>query len=152
MIGHKAVVSTLAVSNQVLYSGSWDGTIRLWSLNDHTPLAVLGEEAPCGSVLSLAADAHTLVAAHENGCIKVSNNILTHLSISTDYGLVLSTEVTFGFIICLKMWNNDVPLNSVSRNTSSIFSIYMEGQWIFSGGWDKTVVLQVRVHLHDTYT
>ncbi|KAJ9560356.1 hypothetical protein OSB04_005516 [Centaurea solstitialis] len=110
MIGHKAVVSTLAVCDQVLYSGSWDGTIRLWSLNDHTPLAVLGEDAPCGSVLSLAADAHTLVAAHENGSIKI--------------------------------WNNDVPLNSVSRNTTSIFSIFMEGQWIFSGGWDKTVVLQ----------
>ncbi|KAI3680854.1 hypothetical protein L6452_35631 [Arctium lappa] len=114
MIGHKAVVSTLAVSNQVLYSGSWDGTIRLWCLNDHTPLAVLGEEAPgtlaCGSVLSLAADGQTLVAAHENGRIKI--------------------------------WNNDVPLNPVSTHTNSVFSIYMDGQWLFSGGWDKTVVLQ----------
>lgn len=114
MIGHKAVVSTLAVSNQVLYSGSWDGTIRLWCLNDHTPLAVLGEEASgtliCGSVLSLAADGQTLVAAHENGRIKI--------------------------------WKNDVALNPVSTHTNSIFSIFMDGQWLFSGGWDKTVVLQ----------
>ncbi|KAF9616769.1 hypothetical protein IFM89_032322, partial [Coptis chinensis] len=32
MNGHKSVVSSLAVCDGVLYSGSWDGTIRLWSL------------------------------------------------------------------------------------------------------------------------
>lgn len=111
MSGHKSVVSTLAVCSEVLYSGSWDGTIRLWCLSDHSPLAVLGEEAPtCGSVLSLAAHTHTIVAGHENGCIKI--------------------------------WNNDVPLSPISAHPSSIFSICMEGQWLFSGGWNKTVVVQ----------
>ncbi|KAI3761723.1 hypothetical protein L1987_52144 [Smallanthus sonchifolius] len=112
MNGHKSVVCALAVCNGVLYSGSWDGTVRLWCLSDHSPLAVLGEEATsaCGSVLSLAAHANTLVAAHENGCIKI--------------------------------WNKDVPLNPISAHSSSIFSIYMEGQWLFSGGWNKTVVVQ----------
>lgn len=73
MNGHKSTVSSLAVRDGVLYSGSWDGTIRLWSLNDHSPLAVLGEETPgyVTSVLSLAVDKHMLIAAHENGCIKV---------------------------------------------------------------------------------
>lgn len=73
MIGHKSVVSTLAVCDGILYSGSWDGTIRLWSLIDHSPLAVLGEDMPGNvtTVLALAADGHMLVAAHENGCIKV---------------------------------------------------------------------------------
>ena len=46
MNGHKSVVSALAVFDGVLYSGSWDGTIRLWSLNDHSPLTVLGEDTP----------------------------------------------------------------------------------------------------------
>ncbi|KAK1427437.1 hypothetical protein QVD17_16123 [Tagetes erecta] len=110
MNGHKSVVCTLAVSDGVLYSGSWDGTIRLWSLNDHSPLAVLGEEAPCGSVLSLVAHTNTLVAAHENGRIKI--------------------------------WNKDVPLTPMSTHSSSIFSVYIEGQWLFSGGWNKTVVVQ----------
>ncbi|KAF5818330.1 putative [Myosin heavy-chain] kinase transcription factor WD40-like family [Helianthus annuus] len=113
MNGHKSVVCTLAVCNGVLYSGSWDGTIRLWCLSDHSPLAVLGEEdtSTCGSVLSLAAHTHTLVAAHENGHIKV--------------------------------WNKDVPLNPpISAHSSSIFSICMEGQWLFSGGWNKSVVVQ----------
>ncbi|GJU66246.1 zinc ion binding protein [Tanacetum coccineum] len=111
MSGHKSVVSTLAVCSEVLYSGSWDGTIRLWCLSDHSPLAVLGEEAPtCGSVLSLAAHTHTIVAGHENGCIKI--------------------------------WNNDVPLSPISAHPNSIFSIYMEGDWLFSGGWNKTVAVQ----------
>nr|GEV45938.1 zinc ion binding protein [Tanacetum cinerariifolium] len=111
MSGHKSVVSALAVCSEVLYSGSWDGTIRLWCLSDHSPLAVLGEEAPtCGSVLSLAAHTYTVVAGHENGCIKI--------------------------------WNNDVPLSPISAHPNSIFSIYMEGDWLFSGGWNKTVVVQ----------
>ncbi|KAI3709084.1 hypothetical protein L2E82_38833 [Cichorium intybus] len=114
MTGHKSVVSTLAVCNEVLYSGSWDGTIRLWCLSDHSPLAVLGEEASgtstFGSILSVSANNQTLVAAHENGHIKI--------------------------------WNKDVPLNPFSAHTNSIFSIYMEGQWLFSGGWNKTVLVQ----------
>ncbi|KAJ7959173.1 Protein translocase subunit SecA [Quillaja saponaria] len=71
MNGHRSVVSTLSVCDEVLYSGSWDGTIRLWSLNDHSPLAVLGEDMPreMTSVLSITADRHTLVASHENGCV-----------------------------------------------------------------------------------
>lgn len=74
MNGHRSVVSTLAICDDVLYSGSWDGTVRLWSLADHSLLTVLGEDMPgeMKSVLSIAADRHLLVAAHENGCIKVT--------------------------------------------------------------------------------
>lgn len=75
MEGHKSVVSALAVCNSVLYSGSWDGTVRLWNLHDHSPLAVLGEDIPgaVASVHSLYADNHTIVAAHENGFVKVTH-------------------------------------------------------------------------------
>lgn len=84
MTGHKSIVSSLAVCNGILYSGSWDGTIRLWSLNDHTPLAVLGEDRPgnFGSVLSLAVDGNLLVVAHENGHITVIYNLESGGSIS----------------------------------------------------------------------
>lgn len=73
MDGHKSVVSTLAACDGILYSGSWDGTIRLWSLTDHSPLTVLGNDLPgtATSVLSLTANQNILVAAHENGQIKV---------------------------------------------------------------------------------
>lgn len=73
MNGHKSVVSTLAVCNGVLYSGSWDGTVRLWCLSDHSPLTVLGEDVPGNVtfVLSLGTYGDALVVAHENGCMKV---------------------------------------------------------------------------------
>lgn len=73
MDGHKSVVSTLAAHDGILYSGSWDGTIRLWSLTDHSPLTVLGNDLPgtATSVLSLIANQNILVAALENGQIKV---------------------------------------------------------------------------------
>lgn len=73
MNGHTSVVSTLAICDDVLYSGSWDGTIRLWSLNDHSLLTVLGEDVPgvMKAVRSITVDRHHLVASHENGCIKV---------------------------------------------------------------------------------
>lgn len=76
MDGHKSVVSALAVCNGILYSGSWDGTIRLWSLSDHSLLTVLGEDSigTMSSVMSLAVDQHTLVASYENGSIKVCVN------------------------------------------------------------------------------
>nr|GLL47894.1 protein translocase subunit SECA2, chloroplastic [Ipomoea trifida] len=112
MNGHKSVVSSLAVCNEVLYSGSWDGTVRLWCLSDHSPLAVLGESTPGNmtSVLSIAADEHTLVAAHENGIIKI--------------------------------WFNDTLLKSTQAHNGAVFSACKKGRWIFTGGWDKTVSVQ----------
>lgn len=93
MNGHKSVVSTLAVCNGVLYSGSWDGTVRLWSLSDHNPLTVLGEDAPgkSASVLSLAAYRDALVVAYENGCVKV------YLS------TIVKSCVQFGHIVILHL-------------------------------------------------
>lgn len=74
MVGHKSTVSSLAVANGFLYSGSWDGTIRLWWLHDHSPLAVLGDEAPGNStpILSLSVKSNLLISSHENGVLKVS--------------------------------------------------------------------------------
>eukprot|EP00268_Persea_americana_P066313 TRINITY_DN9000_c0_g2_i5.p1 TRINITY_DN9000_c0_g2~~TRINITY_DN9000_c0_g2_i5.p1 ORF type:complete len:140 (-),score=18.24 TRINITY_DN9000_c0_g2_i5:1098-1493(-) len=80
MDGHKSVVSSLAVCNGILYSGSWDGTVRLWLLSDHSPLAVLEDESSgnIASVLSLSVDRHMLVASYENGHVKVCDAL--HLS------------------------------------------------------------------------
>ncbi|XP_020211147.1 uncharacterized protein LOC109795977 [Cajanus cajan] len=112
MTGHRSVVSTLAVCDEVLYSGSWDGTIRLWSLNDHSPLTVLGEDTPAEMkpILAITVDRHLLVAAYENGCIKV--------------------------------WRNDVFMNSKTLHNGAIFAMSMHGKCLYTGGRDKNVNIQ----------
>lgn len=112
MTGHKSVVSTLVVLNGVLYSGSWDGTVRLWSLSDHSFLTVLGEETQgiVRSILSLAADEGTLVAAYQNGDIQI--------------------------------WRDETSMKSMQIQSSAILSVALNGKWLFTGGWDKTVNIQ----------
>ncbi|CAA7047832.1 unnamed protein product [Microthlaspi erraticum] len=112
MTGHKSVVSTLVVQNGVLYSGSWDGTVRLWSLSDHSFLTVLGEETQGigRSILSLAADEQTLVAAYQNGDIQI--------------------------------WRDDTLMKSMQVQSGAILSVAVNGKWLFTGGWDKTVNVQ----------
>ncbi|XP_074366502.1 uncharacterized protein LOC141707313 isoform X1 [Apium graveolens] len=112
LTGHKSVVSTLAVCNGVLYSGSWDGTVRLWCLSDHSPLTVLGEDSPgnMASVLSLSADQNMLVAAYENGHVKI--------------------------------WRDNLRLKSTAAQEGAVFSVCMKAMSIFTGGWSKTVMIQ----------
>ncbi|KAJ9166701.1 hypothetical protein P3X46_021411 [Hevea brasiliensis] len=92
MDGHKSVVSTLAACDGILYSGSWDGTIRLWSLSDHSLLTVLGEDVPgtVTSVLSLFVSQNQLVAAHENGHLKVWRNDMFLKSMQPHNGAIFA--------------------------------------------------------------
>ncbi|GAB2229209.1 hypothetical protein Droror1_Dr00023346 [Drosera rotundifolia] len=110
--GHKSVVSTLWINDDVLYSGSWDGTVRLWSLHDYSPLAIFGPNTPgtVSSVLSVHADQQTVIATYENGF--------------------------------MKMWSNDVLQKSMKVHDGAIFALSRENQWLFTGGWDKTIKVQ----------
>ncbi|KAG4210847.1 hypothetical protein ERO13_A02G071600v2 [Gossypium hirsutum] len=112
MTGHKSVVSAVAVNNGVLYSGSWDGTVRLWSLSDHSLLTVLGEGMlrSVSTVLSLAADQHTLIATYENGSVKI--------------------------------WRHDVLRKSMQIHNGAIFTVSLDGKWLFTGSWDRTIKAQ----------
>ncbi|KAJ0024644.1 hypothetical protein Pint_08107 [Pistacia integerrima] len=42
----------------------------------------------------------------------------------------------------LQVWSNDVLMKSMQTHNGSILSICMEGKWLFTGGWDKTVSVQ----------
>ncbi|KAL5559676.1 hypothetical protein UlMin_035887 [Ulmus minor] len=112
MDGHKSVVSALAVCEKVLYSGSWDGTIRLWSLIDHTPLTVLGGDT--------------------------SGAITSVLSLAFDRQMLLAAYENG----CIKFWRNDVFMKSMQLHEGAIFATGMEGKWLFTGGWDKTINVQ----------
>ncbi|KAL9266818.1 TORMOZ EMBRYO DEFECTIVE-like protein, partial [Drosera capensis] len=110
--GHKSVVSTLWINDGVLYSGSWDGTVRLWSLHDYSPLATFGPDTP-GTVSSV-------------------------LSVRADQQTVIATYEN-GF---MKMWSNDVLQKSMKVHDGAIFALSRENQWLFTGGWDKTIKVQ----------
>ncbi|XP_073035438.1 uncharacterized protein [Primulina eburnea] len=112
MSGHMSVVSSLEVCNGVLYSGSWDGTIRLWSLSDHSSLAVLGEDK-LGNVASI-------------------------MSLSAEHDLLFVGHENG----CIKVWHNDVLLQSTQTHNGSVFSVRKKGKWLFSGGWDKKIYVQ----------
>ncbi|XP_050365646.1 uncharacterized protein LOC126784207 [Argentina anserina] len=112
MSGHKSVVSTLAVCDTVLYSGSWDGTIRLWSLGDHSSLAVLGEDTS-GTVASVL----TLAAVRD---------------------VLIATHENG----CVKVWINDVLMKSIEMHNGAVFATGLDGNWLFTGGMDKTVNVQ----------
>lgn len=81
MEGHKDVVSTLMVDGQMLYSGSWDGTVRLWWRPDHSPLANFGGATSVflGGIRALVkcpTPNGLLFAGHDSGVIQVSNPIV----------------------------------------------------------------------------
>lgn len=152
MTGHKSVVSTLVVLNGVLYSGSWDGTVRLWSLSDHSFLTVLGEETQgiVKSILSLAADEGTLVAAYQNGDIQVficsQKDILLGL-----LRLCLIQFLNIFSSYLYQIWRDDTSMKSMQIQSSAILSVALNGKWLFTGGWDKTVNIQVG-NPDDTHT
>ncbi|KAK7351098.1 hypothetical protein VNO77_10280 [Canavalia gladiata] len=115
MTGHRSVVSTLAVCDEVLYSGSWDGTVRLWCLNDHSPLTVLGEDMPgeMKSILAITVDRHLLVAAHENGCIKVWRNDVFMSSKTLHNGAIFAMSMQ-GECLCTGGWDKNVNIQELS--------------------------------------
>jgi len=77
MEGHKGVVSVLMVEGQFLFSGSWDGTIRIWWRPDHSPLANFGgrSSGPSGGIRALVKlpASGLLFSGHDSGVIQVGN-------------------------------------------------------------------------------
>ncbi|XP_058786919.1 uncharacterized protein LOC131661399 isoform X2 [Vicia villosa] len=121
MDGHKSVVSTLSVCDDVLYSGSWDGTIRLWSLNDHSPLAVLGDNLPgeMKSILAITVNRNFLVAAYDNGCIKVWRNDVFMTSKTLHSGAIFAMSMQ-GKCLYTGGWDTNVNIQGFYINWEEI--------------------------------
>ncbi|CAM8936315.1 unnamed protein product [Rhodiola kirilowii] len=43
---------------------------------------------------------------------------------------------------CIKVWKNDVFKSSLHVHKGAVFAVSLDGKWLFSGGWDKTVHIQ----------
>jgi hypothetical protein len=48
----------------------------------------------------------------------------------------------------LQVWRNDVLMKSTQLHSGSIFTTGLEDKWLFTGGWDK--VVKVQVHMQNT--
>ena len=161
MTGHKSTVSCLAVASGILYSGSWDGTIRSWWLTDHTPLSVL-EDDIAGSiapVLSISTEASFVVSSYENGYFKVLWNLnhesyflatFSPINLGTAFPLILTVFFFFLNLECLlfslfwnQIWKNDVLVKSEKLQNGAIYAVKLSGKWLYSGGWDKVINIQV---------
>ncbi|KAG1328096.1 hypothetical protein COCNU_01G020300 [Cocos nucifera] len=94
--GHKSTVSSLAVAEGILYSGSWDGTIRLWWLHDNSPLSILGNETPenLAPVLSLSIGNNLLVSSYENGFLKEFSQNELEMDIKTIGSITCDSVIT----------------------------------------------------------
>ncbi|KAL6515509.1 hypothetical protein OROHE_018543 [Orobanche hederae] len=95
-----------------LQRGSWDGTVRLWSLSDHSPLTSLGEDK--------------------------TGNVASVLSLSADNDLLFVGHDNGR----IKIWHDDILVETTQAQRGAIFSIGKKGKWLFSGGLDKKINIQ----------
>lgn len=76
MDGHTFHISRLLVDHEMLYSCCWDGTVRLWWREDHTPLTCFGQanltNGQRGTIRDIAIDGGLLYVARDKGSIQVS--------------------------------------------------------------------------------
>ncbi|KAL3840041.1 hypothetical protein ACJIZ3_024632 [Penstemon smallii] len=115
--------------------GSWDGTVRLWSLSDHSPLTVLGEDqlGNISSILSLSAENQSLLVGHENGGVfSVCKKGKWFFSGGWDKTVSVQeiSEDGDGMDIA--------PLGSITCNSTITTLVYWEGK-LFVGQADRIV-------------
>lgn len=46
----------------------------------------------------------------------------------------------------MQIWHNDVLVKSSQLHNGAVFSISKSGKWLFTGGWDKTISMLVRLN------
>ncbi|KAL8237061.1 hypothetical protein R6Q59_018142 [Mikania micrantha] len=133
-----------------LYTGSGDKSVKAWSLHDYSLSCTMNGHKSV--VCSLVACNGVLYSGSWDGTIRLwglsDHSPLAVLGEEAPAGSVFSLAAHTNTLVaahengCIKIWNKDVPLDPIRAHLSSIFSVYMEGQWLFSGGWNKTVVVQ----------
>lgn len=145
---YSGIHALAAPGNGYVYTGSGDKSIKAWSLKDGMFLcSMVGHKSV---VSSLAVSDGVLYSGSWDGSIRlwslVDHSLLTVLeeglfpvsSVNVDNHMLVAAD-QHG---CLKLWKNDVLKKSVQTHDGSIFAVSMEGKWLFTGGWDRTVHVQ----------
>lgn len=127
-IDHNDSISVLAVGKDVLYSGSWDKSIKVWRLSDFKCLEAINVHIDAVNALAVDTVNHYLYSGSADTTIKV---FLKHKA-SNKHAL----------IACLE--GPKSPVNALALSP--------DGSYLYSGHSDNTIVVWKRQddeHLHD---
>lgn len=155
--GHTNFVSSVAMSpdGQYVVSGSWDHSVRVWSLQTSQCVATLQGHTSDVESVAVSPDGQHVVSGSGDGTVRVWV-LLTGQCMTTlrgHLGLVSSVAVSpDGQHIVSGSWDYTVRvwtlltgqyLRTLHGHTRGVFGVAVspDGQHIVSGGWDNTVRL-----------
>lgn len=155
LTGHSNKVHNISISSngQILASGSWDGTVKLWNINDGTLIFTLPVQS--AEVLAMAMSPDGQIIATSIGLentIKLWNatngNLINTLTGHTSYirslafspdGQILASGSTDKTI---KQWNvsNGTNIRTLIGHNDGVHAVSFsqDGQYIASGSFDNT--------------
>ncbi|KAL0413649.1 UNVERIFIED_CONTAM: protein JINGUBANG [Sesamum radiatum] len=162
-IEHADSISCLAVSNGLIYSGSWDKTLKVWRMSDFKCLesikahddAINGLVASNGIVYSSSADGK-IKAWRKNGknsmhslkgILEGHKDISLNSVVVTEDGRLVYGGGSDGFVVG---WLANKDLNSwkgvceVKAHESSVLCMCLMGELLCSGSADRSICIWKR--------
>ncbi|KAL2230453.1 protein JINGUBANG-like [Sesamum indicum] len=162
-IEHADSISCLAVSNGLIYSGSWDKTLKVWRMSDFKCLesikahddAINGLVASNGIVYSSSADGKIKAwgkngknSMHSlKGILEGHKDISLNSVVVTEDGRLVYGGGSDGFVVG---WLANKDLNSwkavieVKAHESSVLCMCLMGEFLCSGSADRSICIWKR--------
>lgn len=120
-INHQDSISSLAVGNDVLYSGSWDKCIKVWRLSDFKCLESLDDHLDAVNALAVDKENDLLYSGSGDTTIKVFHRQPTSISKQEHHHILLATLEAKS------------PVNALALSP--------DGSTLYSGQSDRTVTV-----------
>ncbi|KAL6981113.1 hypothetical protein U1Q18_022743 [Sarracenia purpurea var. burkii] len=156
-IEHADSISCLAVHNGLIYSGSWDKTLKVWRISDLKCLesikahddAINGLVASRGIVYSASADGKIKGWRKEGksphflkGILEGHKNVSLNSVVTTEEGWLVYGGGSDGFVMG---WLGNEEFNSwkivceVKAHQMAVLCMYLVGDYLCSGSADKSI-------------
>ncbi|EPS64166.1 hypothetical protein M569_10614, partial [Genlisea aurea] len=156
-IEHSDSISCLEVSNEVIYSGSWDKTLKVWRLSDFKCLESIN--AHDDAINCLASRNGILYSASADGKLKAwkkrdkthelrgtlssrGESIALNSVVVSHDGRLIYAGCSDGSVIC---WNSNKEFDSweviceIKAHPTSVLCMCLEGKFLCCGSADKTI-------------
>jgi len=149
LIGHKLAVTDVALKGNLVASSSYDGTVRLWNLQNASQIGILIRG--WGYVSSVILKERELFSGGESAEINIWNVNGTFIAdiagpvLSSINGIAIQkygdVMVTGHDDNTVKMWNtrNQSIITTLEAHESGVKSVAIDGDTLVSGGCDKLV-------------